>query len=130
MNKSLLDTDIDAEVFRAVNATANARTCRQAHGRLNLSVITIAEMVKGLQEVQRPQKMAALLTHVSTEEVLEFAQPTAEMAGRIWGNPIEKLWRWLLSDVLNPTSTNPSRTIPRGSAVRGLTTRTRFFYNH
>ena len=44
------------------------------------------EMVKGLQKVQRTQKIADLLTHVSTEEVLEFGQPAAEMAGRIWGD--------------------------------------------
>ncbi|MGO9600011.1 MAG: type II toxin-antitoxin system VapC family toxin [Isosphaeraceae bacterium] len=88
MNKALLDTDIYSEVLRAVNATvtANARTYCQAYGRLTLSVITVMEMVKGLQKVQRPQKIAALLTHVGSEEVLEFGQPAAEMAGRIWGD--------------------------------------------
>ena len=87
MNKALLDTDLYSEVLRAVNATANARTYRQAYGRLTLSVITVMEMVKGLQKVQRPQtqKIAALLIHVGSEEVLEFGQPTSEMAGRIWG---------------------------------------------
>src|SRR5271165_6361078 len=88
MNKALLDTDIYSEILRGVNATvtAHARTYRQAHGRLTLSVITVMEMVKGLQKVQRPQKIAALLIHVGSEEVLEFGQPTAEMAGRIWGD--------------------------------------------
>ena len=66
--------------------TANAGTYRQTHGRLTLSVITVMEMVKGLQKVQQPQKIAALLTHVGTEEVLEFGQSAAEMAGRIWGD--------------------------------------------
>ena len=67
MNKALLDTDMYSEVLRAVNATvaANARTYRQAYGRLTLSVITVMEMVKGLQKVQRPQKIAALLTQGS-----------------------------------------------------------------
>jgi len=88
MNKALLDTDIYSEILRGVNATvtAYARTYRQAHGRLTLSVITVMEMVKGLQKVQRPQKIAALLTHVGSEEVLEFGQPAAETAGRIWGD--------------------------------------------
>ncbi len=56
MNKALLDTDIYSEILRGVNATvtAHARTYRQAHGRLTLSVITVMEMVKGLQKVQRP----------------------------------------------------------------------------
>jgi len=88
MNKALLDTDIYSEILRGVNATvtAHARTYRQAHGRLTLSVITVMEMVKGLQKVQRPQKIATLLTHVGSEEVLEFGQPAAETAGRIWGD--------------------------------------------
>jgi len=49
MNKTLLDTDIFYEVLRAVSATvvANARTYRQAYGRLTLSVITVMETVKG-----------------------------------------------------------------------------------
>ena len=88
MNKTLLDTDICSEVLRAVNATvvANARTYRQAYGRLTLSVTTVMEMVKGFQKVQRSQKIASLLIHVGTEEVLEFGQPAAETAGRIWGD--------------------------------------------
>jgi len=88
MNKALLDTDIYSEVLRGVNATiaANARTHRQTHGRLTLSVVTVMEMVKGLQKVQRPQKITALLTHVGGENVVEFGQPAAEMAGRIWGD--------------------------------------------
>ena len=50
MNKALLDTDIYSEILRGDNATvtAHARTYRQAHGRLTLSVITVMEMVKGL----------------------------------------------------------------------------------
>jgi tRNA(fMet)-specific endonuclease VapC len=44
------------------------------------------EMVKGFQQVQRPQKIAPLLTYVASEEVIDFAQGAAEMAGRIWGD--------------------------------------------
>ncbi len=88
MNKALLDTDIYSEVLRGVNATvaAHALADRQAHGRLTLSVITVMEMVKGLQKVQRPQKIATLLANVATEEVHEFGQPAAETAGRIWSD--------------------------------------------
>jgi hypothetical protein len=43
------------------------------------------EMVKGFQKIQRPQKILSLLTHVNSEEVLEFDQAAAELAGRIWG---------------------------------------------
>jgi tRNA(fMet)-specific endonuclease VapC len=88
MNKALLDTDIDSEVLRGVSATvdAHALAYRQARGRLTLSVITVMEMVKGLQKVQRPQEIATLLAQVATEELLEFGQPAAETAGRIWGD--------------------------------------------
>jgi tRNA(fMet)-specific endonuclease VapC len=88
MNKSLLDTDIYSEILRAVNLTVavHAHAYRQVHGRLTLSVITVMEMVKGFQQVQRPQKIAPLLTYVASEEVVDFAQPAAESAGRIWGD--------------------------------------------
>jgi tRNA(fMet)-specific endonuclease VapC len=44
------------------------------------------EMVKGFQQVQRPQKIASVLTHIGSEIVLDFHQPSAELAGRIWGD--------------------------------------------
>jgi len=88
MSKTLLDTDTFSEVLRAVNATVigNARVYRQAYGRLTLSVITVMEMVKGLQKVQQPRKIVSLLTHIGTGEVLEFGQHAAEIAGRILGD--------------------------------------------
>jgi predicted nucleic acid-binding protein len=88
MRETLLDTDIYSEVLRAVNVTvtARARSYRQTYGRLTLSVITVMEMVKGLHQVHRSQKIIALLTHVGLETVLGFDQPAAELAGRIWGD--------------------------------------------
>jgi predicted nucleic acid-binding protein len=88
MNKALLDTDIYSEVLRAVNPTvvANARSYRQIHGVLTISVVTVMEMVKGFQQAQRPQKIGELLTYFAAEEVLDFLQPAAHLAGRIWGD--------------------------------------------
>lgn len=88
MNKTLLDTDIYSEILRAVNVnvTNHAQTYRRAHGQLTISVITVMEMVKGFQQVQRPQKITQLLTCVAAEDVMEFKQPAAELAGRIWGD--------------------------------------------
>jgi len=43
------------------------------------------EMVKGLQQVQKVSQIQALLSRLSSEEVLWFDQPTAELAGRIRG---------------------------------------------
>ncbi len=89
MNRALLDTDIDSEVLRGVdaNVAAHALAYRRAYGCLTLSVITVMEMVKGLQKVQRPGKIADLLANVAREEVPDFDQTTAEAAGRIWGDP-------------------------------------------
>jgi len=88
MRETLLDTDIYSEILRGVNAVvvANATAYRQAYGRLTLSVITVMEMVKGFQQVQRPQKIASVLTHIGSEIVLDFHQPSAELAGHIWGD--------------------------------------------
>jgi predicted nucleic acid-binding protein len=88
MNKTLLDTDIYSEILRAVNPTvvANAQSYRRTHGVLTLSVITVMEMVKGFQQVQRPQKITDLLTYIAAEDVLDFRQAEAELAGRIWGD--------------------------------------------
>ncbi len=88
MSKTLLDTDIYSEILRALNLTVvgNARSYRQTYGVFTLSVITVMEMVKGFQQVQRRQKIADLLTYVAVEEVLDFGQPAAELAGRIWGD--------------------------------------------
>jgi len=88
MSRTLLDTDIYSEILRAVNTIVigHASSYRQAYGALTLSVITVMEMVEGLQQVQRPQKIVDLLTHVAAEHVLDFTQPEAELAGRIWGD--------------------------------------------
>jgi predicted nucleic acid-binding protein len=88
MSKTLLDTDIYSEILRAVNPTVvnNARSYRQQYGIFTLSVVTVMEMVKGFQQVQRPQKITDLLIYINGEDVLDFQQPAAELAGRIWGD--------------------------------------------
>jgi len=62
MSKALLDTDIYSEILRAVNLSVvgNARSYRQTYGVFTLSVITVMEMVKGFQQVQRPQRIQQL----------------------------------------------------------------------
>lgn len=88
MSKALLDTDILSEILRGVNTavTRNAGAYLGVHGRFSLSVITVMEMVKGFQKVQRPQKITSLLDLVAFEEVLDFDQEAAEQTGRIWGD--------------------------------------------
>jgi predicted nucleic acid-binding protein len=88
MRKALLDTDILSEILRGVNAavTRNAEAYLGVHGRFSLSVITVMEMVKGFQKVQRPQKITSLLALFASQEVLDFDREAAEQAGRIWGD--------------------------------------------
>lgn len=88
MRKALLDTDILSETLRGVNTsvTRNAKAYLDVHGRFSLSVITVMEMVKGFQKVQRPQKITSLLALVASEEVLDLDREAAEQAGRIWGD--------------------------------------------
>jgi tRNA(fMet)-specific endonuclease VapC len=88
MNKTLIDTDIYAEILKSVNPSVvtSARSYRQVHGRLTLSVITIMEMVNGFQKAQQPHKIKPLLAVVGTEEVLEFGQSASVLSGRIWGD--------------------------------------------
>ena len=51
MNKALLDSDIYSEVLKAIDQTVlrNATAFRQAQGRLTFSVITVMEIIQGLQ---------------------------------------------------------------------------------
>lgn len=88
MNKAILDTDMLSEALRGVNAAvvANAHSYRSVFGRLTISVVTVMEMVKGLQKVQRPSKLASLLVLLGPEEVLELDREAAVTAGRIWGD--------------------------------------------
>jgi tRNA(fMet)-specific endonuclease VapC len=81
MNKTLLDTDISSEILRAVNpvVVANARSYRQTHGVLTLSVITVMEMVKAFQQVQRPQKITDLLTYYQNRQAISIqGEPLSE----------------------------------------------------
>ncbi len=88
MNKALLDTDTLSEALRGVNPTVvrNVYAYRSVFGCLTTSVVTVMEMVKGLQKVQRPAKIASLLVLLESAEVIEIDRPVAETAGLIWGD--------------------------------------------
>ncbi len=87
MNKALLDTDIISEIGKGINPTvaANATTYRRAFGRYTLSVISVTEIVRGHQRANNPFRLNAFLASIAGQEVLEFDQPAAELAGRIAG---------------------------------------------
>ena len=68
MNKALLDTDIYSEILKAIdqNVTRNATTYRQAHGGLSFSVITVMEIIQGLQKVGASPKLIQQLGYSLT----------------------------------------------------------------
>ena len=89
MNKTLLDTDIYSEILKAIdqNVTRNATTYRQAQGRLTLSVITVMEIIQGLQKVgASPKRIQTFRTAIIPEEILPFDQGAADLAGLIAGD--------------------------------------------
>ncbi len=87
MNKSLLDTDIYSEVLKAFDQTVvnNAIVYRQTQGILTISVVTLMEIMNGLQRKQALRKIENFLAAVGLEEVISFDRATAELAGRIGG---------------------------------------------
>jgi predicted nucleic acid-binding protein len=94
LNKSLLDTDTDSEILKAVdpNVTRNATAYRQARGVLTLSTVTVMEMIRGFQKNQSRRKLQDFLIAVASEEVLGFDRPAAEVAGQIAGD-LERVGR-------------------------------------
>ncbi len=73
MNKALLDTDIYSEILKAINQTVtrNATAYRLAMGRLSLSVVTVMEIIQGLQKVAAsPKRIQAFRTAILPEEIL------------------------------------------------------------
>lgn len=89
MNKALLDTDIFSEVLKGIgpNVTRNATEYRQVHGQFTIPVVTIMEVVQGLQRVgAQPRRIQPLRAAIALEEVLTFDQVAADLAGQIAGD--------------------------------------------
>jgi len=89
LNKALLDTDIYSEILKAINQTVtrNATAYRLAMGRLSLSVVTVMEIIQGLQKVgASPKRIQAFRTAILPEEILPFDQGAVDLAGLIAGD--------------------------------------------
>lgn len=88
MNKALLDTDTLSEIGKGIHPTvvANATTYRRAFGHYTLSAISVMEIVRGHQRANNPSRLNAFLASIANQEVVEFDQPAAELAGRIVGD--------------------------------------------
>jgi tRNA(fMet)-specific endonuclease VapC len=88
VNKALLDTDIYSEVLKAVdpNVARNAATYRKANGVLTISVITVMEVIQGLQKVGGSNRIQAFRNAIAPEEILPYDQDAADLAGQIAGD--------------------------------------------
>jgi tRNA(fMet)-specific endonuclease VapC len=85
VNKALLDTDIYSEVLKAVdrNVARNAAAYRQAHAFLTISVITVMEVIQGLQRVGGSKRLQTFRNAIVSDEILHFDQAAADLAGQI-----------------------------------------------
>ena len=115
MNKALLDTDILSEIGKGIdpNVARNAAAYRKVFGRYTLSVITIMEVVRGLQQKQSVRRLQGFLSAIASEEVLPLDQAAAELAGRSKGVPaVETGLRGIA-----PASRGVARPIAAGSRM-------------
>jgi tRNA(fMet)-specific endonuclease VapC len=98
MDKALLDTDILSEVLKGRNpqVVAQAEAYLRHHAMLTVSVISVIEIVSGLQRVARSEQLERFLQALDAMEVLPVDTESAVLAGRIdgdllrTGQPIER----------------------------------------
>src|SRR5687767_14168806 len=88
MAKVLLDTDMLSEIVKGKNPLVTARAERYlaANAYFTTSAVTVLEVVKGLQKLRRPRRIEAFLETIADDEVLPLDLPSAEVAGRIYGD--------------------------------------------
>jgi tRNA(fMet)-specific endonuclease VapC len=88
MDKALLDTDILSEVLKGRNpqVVAQAEAYLRHHAILTVSVISVIEIVSGLQRVARSEQLERFLQVLDAMEVLPVDMESAVLAGRIDGD--------------------------------------------
>lgn len=88
MDKALLDTDILSEVLKARDraVVAQATAYKASFDRFTISVITVMEIVKGLHKKNRTDALDRFLEGIKMSEVVVFDDPSAEIAGRMYGD--------------------------------------------
>lgn len=87
MDKSLLDTDILSEVLKGRDPimVSRADSYRAEHGRLTTSVITIVEIVAGLQKSKHQQTLQRFASTIHSIDVLPLEVNAGLLAGEIQG---------------------------------------------
>ncbi len=88
MEQVLLDTDILSEVLKARDpfVVRRATEYKQEFGGWAISVISVMEVVQGLQKAKRVDALDKFLGELDTSIVLVFDRQCAEIAGRIYGD--------------------------------------------
>lgn len=86
--RALLDTDILSEVIKGKDRRVADRAAAYlaTWGRLTTSVITVLEVVSGLQRAGLQEHLARFRGHLDDLEVLPFDLPAALAAGKIHGD--------------------------------------------
>lgn len=96
MPKALLDTDIFADLLRDgssnVRARANAYLSREK--RFTICSVTVLELVRGMQQMDRPKELQRFLEALPSVEVLSIGVEEATVAGLIHGD-LSRLGRTL-----------------------------------
>jgi tRNA(fMet)-specific endonuclease VapC len=87
MAKALLDTDILSEVLRGKNEAVRRRAeaYLAQYGQLTVSVLTVLEIVKGLERLERRPEIDRFLLEVESMDVLPLTSQAAILAGRMYG---------------------------------------------
>ncbi len=88
MEKVLIDTDILSEIRKRINPRVLARATAYlvVFRQYTISSITVTEVVKGWQKLQREDRIQQFLTGISQAEGLPMNAQIAELTGRIYGD--------------------------------------------
>jgi tRNA(fMet)-specific endonuclease VapC len=99
VSRALLYTDIFSEILKGVNQqdVTRAAAYHAIYGQYTISSMTVMEIVKGFQKLQREDRIQRLLAMFPSVEVLAIDASIAEVAGRMYadlertGQPIGRI---------------------------------------
>ncbi|OYT72708.1 MAG: VapC toxin family PIN domain ribonuclease [Armatimonadetes bacterium JP3_11] len=99
MEKALIDTDIWLDIMKGVHPRVRERAAIywDAFGQFTLSVITVAEVVRGLAKRQQAEALARWRGQMESLEILPIDRAIGELAGELYarldmaGMPIGRL---------------------------------------
>jgi tRNA(fMet)-specific endonuclease VapC len=85
LNKAILDTDIFSEITKGVNQIVAAHAYGAVFTCSTISAVTFMEVIRGYQKKQASRQLRSFLAAIASEEVIQFDQTAAELAGIIDG---------------------------------------------